>query len=136
MQILVESYLMDYNSLETKLAFLKAQIQNAEELMSFRLDTARNELLIADTTLAVMMLTVGIATFLSSLFGMNIASGIETVDSPEVFWSVSSFLVVFCFFFTWLGFSYYRVTGILTTKPVKFKPILFEDVARNYTSSQ
>jgi hypothetical protein len=33
--ILVESYLMDYNSLETKLAFLKAQITNAEELVSF-----------------------------------------------------------------------------------------------------
>ena len=31
--ILIESYLMDYNSLETKLAFLKAQITNAEELV-------------------------------------------------------------------------------------------------------
>ena len=98
--------------------------------MSFRLDTARNELLIADTTLAVMMLVVAIGTFLSSLFGMNITSGIETVDSPEVFWAVSSFLVIFILFFTWLGFSYYRVTGILPTKPTKFQPYLFEDVRR------
>lgn len=98
--------------------------------MSFRLDTARNELLIADTTLAVMMLVVAIGTFLSSLFGMNLTSGIELIDAPEIFWGVSSFLVVFIFFFTWLGFSYYRVTGILPTKPSKFQPYLFEGVRR------
>ena len=100
--------------------------------MSFRLDTARNELLIADTTLAVMMLVVAIATFLSSLFGMNMTSGVEYIDSPEIFWSVSTFLVIFCFFFTWLGFSYYRVTGILPTKPAKFKPYMFEDVGHRF----
>lgn len=122
---------MDYNSLETKLAFLKAQIQNAEELMSFRLDTARNELLIADTTLAVMMLVVGIATFLSSLFGMNLASGLEQLYGPDIFWSLSAFLIVAIIFFTWLGFSYYRVTGILPTKPTKFKPYGFENLGQS-----
>jgi Mg2+ and Co2+ transporter CorA len=124
--ILIESYLMDYNALETKLSYVKAQIQNAEDLMSFRLDAARNELLIADTVLAVMMLVVAFATFISSLFGMNLESGIESAYSPDVFWVFSAFLVIGIVLFTWLGFSYYRVTGILPTKPTKFRPIGFE----------
>jgi hypothetical protein len=96
--------------------------------MSFRLDTARNELLIADTTLAVMMLVVAGATFVSSLFGMNLESDIETLYGPDIFWVLSAFLIVASIVATWLGFSYYRVTGILPTKPVRFKPIGFERI--------
>jgi len=93
--------------------------------MSFRLDTARNELLIADTTLAVLMLVVAGATFATSLFGMNLESGIESVYAPDVFWVLSATIIVLSIIATWLGFSYYRVTGILPTKPVPFKPIGF-----------
>ena len=92
------------------------------------MDTARNELLIADTTLAVMMLVVAGATFVSSLFGMNLESGIEEVYEPDLFWVLSVFLCIISVVATWLGFSYYRVTGILPTKPTKFKPIGFENL--------
>ena len=33
-EVMIESYLMDYNTLSTKLEYLRAQIQNAEDLVS------------------------------------------------------------------------------------------------------
>lgn len=34
-EVMLESYLMDYNTLSTKLEYLRAQIQNAEDLVRF-----------------------------------------------------------------------------------------------------
>jgi hypothetical protein len=62
---LLESYLMDYNTLGTKIDFLRAQIQNTEELVSFRLDTYRNDLLVVDITLACLMVAVGVGSFVT-----------------------------------------------------------------------
>lgn len=108
--ILVESYLMDYNTLETKLEFLRAQIQNAEELMSFRLDTSRNELLIVDMTLAIVMVTLAAGTYVTSIFGMNLNSGVEN-DSQWWFWGTVIVVTVMIFVMTLVLFNYYRLTG-------------------------
>jgi len=111
LSILIESYLMDYNTLESKLQFLKAQITNAEELMSFRLDTARNELLIVDMSLAIVMCTLAGGTYVTSLFGMNLTSGVETDD--YWFFSVSIALSILIIISTLILFNHYKLTGTI-----------------------
>jgi hypothetical protein len=111
LSILIESYLMDYNTLESKLQFLKAQITNAEELMSFRLDTARNELLIVDMSLAIVMCTLAGGTYISSLFGMNLDSGVE--EAQYWFISVSVAVTVLIIVSTLILFNHYKLTGTI-----------------------
>lgn len=40
--------------------------------MSLRLDTSRNELLIANTALAVLACSIGFAAYITGVFGMNL----------------------------------------------------------------
>jgi Mg2+ and Co2+ transporter CorA len=108
--VMVESYLMDYNTLSTKLEYLRSQIQNAEELMSFRLDTARNELLIVDMTLATISLTFSIANFVVGIFGMNLFSGLEDV-TIWFFWGLVLALVVMISLMSQWLLSYFKLTG-------------------------
>lgn len=68
-EVLFESYLADWNSLETKLTQLRQQIQNAEELVSLRLDTSRNQLLIADTIISVISCCLSFGSFVGAIFG-------------------------------------------------------------------
>ena len=49
----------------TKLEFLRAQIHHTDELVSFRLDTFRNDLLIADVTLAIVMISLTVGTYVT-----------------------------------------------------------------------
>lgn len=50
-EVLLESYLIDYNTLESKLKFLQAQLHSAEESVLLRLDTSRNQLLTTNTVI-------------------------------------------------------------------------------------
>ena len=111
LSILIESYMMDYNTLESKLQFLKAQITNAEELMSFRLDTARNELLIVDMSLAIVMCTLAGGTYVSALFGMNLTTGVEHDD--WWFLSVSVAVSGLVIISTLILFNHYNLTGTI-----------------------
>lgn len=60
---MMESYLMDFGTLNTKLNVLNSQIQNSMDLMSFRLDTARNDLLVVDMSLAIISVVVTLGKF-------------------------------------------------------------------------
>jgi hypothetical protein len=42
-----------------KLSYLMVTMQNAEDLMSLKLDTSRNELLTANTTLTIATVAIG-----------------------------------------------------------------------------
>lgn len=74
MEILLESYLMDYNSLETKLVYVKDLLHNAEESVMLRLDTSRNQLLVADTVIAVCTFAVSCGALVCSFYGMNLTN--------------------------------------------------------------
>eukprot|EP01034_Spumella_vulgaris_P025879 gene25879-32385_t len=69
---LLESYLLDFNALAANIEYARSQIQSAEELVSLRLDTSRNELLIANTALAVLACSIGFSAYLTGVFGMNL----------------------------------------------------------------
>ncbi len=72
LQELLEAYLIDFNSLASKVEYLRSQIQSAEESVSLRLDTSRNELLIINTGLAVAGCSIAFSAYLSGGFGMNL----------------------------------------------------------------
>jgi Mg2+ and Co2+ transporter CorA len=74
---LLESYLSDFNSLETKMNLLVKSMQSAEELMSLRLDTSRNQLLFAETILSVVAICFAMGSFIGSILGMNLMNGQE-----------------------------------------------------------
>jgi Mg2+ and Co2+ transporter CorA len=89
----VETYQVDYTTLVTKLAYLLQEIDNVESMMSLKLDTARNQLLITDMTLATVSLTISIANFIIGIFGMNLYSALESV-SARFFWSLAILMIV------------------------------------------
>lgn len=88
LEILVDSFLSDYYTLESKLEFLRKQIQNEEDLVSLRLDTSRNLLLIADTIIGVISCMFGLGSMIAGIFGMNLNMG-NLVNDKVAFWYVT-----------------------------------------------
>lgn len=80
MEALFESYFIDFTTLHSKISYIKSQLQTAEELMSLRLDTSRNQLLIADTTVSIVSMGLGLGAYIVGMFGMNLKSSVEEVD--------------------------------------------------------
>jgi len=117
LEILLEPYVLDFSSLEVKLQFLKTQMQNAEELVSLRLDTSRNRLLIADTTIAVVSCTVGIGAYFGQCFGMNFVSDIY--DEPGNFEAVISLISILIAIFSFITLYYLRVAGVLPGNKIR-----------------
>ena len=78
--------------------------------MSLKLDTARNQLLIIDMTLATVALAVTIANFVIGIFGMNLYSGIEDL-SAYFFWCLSGFLVVAVIVGSYFMLGFFNLSG-------------------------
>lgn len=124
---MLESYLMDYNSIQSKLTLLRSQLQGAEALVSLRLDTSRNELLITNTVVSVVSCTFAIGGYVGALFGMNLTNGFED-DPTSTFWTVSittTILVVFATIFTIL---YLKFSEILPSRFNKLSRIQIRDL--------
>jgi len=126
---LLQSFVMDYNSLAASLEVLREQIQNAEDLVSLRLDTSRNELLIANTAFSLGACCVGLGGYLAGLFGMNLDNTISIQDTPGLFVGIciGSSLTIIA---SYVGvFWYLSFTGVLPTKAkvASHKAVLFLD---------
>lgn len=76
---------MDYNFLLSKLEFLRTQIDSTEELVSVRLDIARNYLMIAEVTIAAIAMTMNFGNYIGCLFGMNLVNHHED-DDDTFYW--------------------------------------------------
>jgi len=116
-EILLESYLTDYNSLETKLVYLKTQMQNAEELVMLRLDTSRNQLLIADNVISIVSCSLGFGSFIGAIFGMNFDS--EIWSDRTAFSSVTVMTVIGMIVGAVGTIIYFQKTGILPSSQTK-----------------
>ena len=115
---LLENYLNDNNSLQAKLEFLKSQMQSAEELVSLRLDTARNQLLVANTALCVLACAISAGSYITGAFGMNLDNTVKLQAEPGLFnvvflGSAAGICILFAAVITWL-----RYTGVLPTNAV------------------
>lgn len=110
---LIESYLIDFNALELKAGYIRSQIQSAEELVSLRLDTSRNELLIVNTALAVLACSIGFGAYITGMFGMNLdnVDTIQPVEHSFAVVSICSFAAIVLLFGVIL--YYLRQTGML-----------------------
>lgn len=81
MEAMLESYLVDFNTLQTKLEYIRSQIQSAEELVNLRLNTSRNQLLVVDTIVSICTMGFALGSFVFGMFGMNLTSGKEDADN-------------------------------------------------------
>jgi len=119
---LLQTYVMDYDSLSTKLKCLRDKIQNAEDLVSLRLDTSRNELLVANTAFALLSCCIGVGAYITGLFGMNLDNTLTILPQTGSFamvWAGSTASMILMFLAV---YSYLSWTGILPqrTESLKF----------------
>lgn len=117
---LFELYLLDYSSLETKVSHLQNRIESAEALVLLRLDTQRNELLTANTSLTILSCAIAMGAYFTGVFGMNL-DNTDTIQHVKGVFAVvfsSSFLAIFVMFFTIVAFFEYKGVLKITTRPM------------------
>ena len=93
-EAILESYLVDYDAVFTKLEYLRNQLNSTEELIMVRLDCAQNELLLVDMLLATFALVMTMASLPCDILGSNLESGIAD-ESIWWFYGFVLFLVTF-----------------------------------------
>jgi magnesium transporter len=128
---LLETHLIDINAICSKISLLKTNIHNAEEMVSLRLDTSRNELLIANTALTVLSCGIGFGAYISGVFGMNLdqTKYLQPRENSFLIGTILSFIggvLVFIF-----GYGYLKMAGILPERAKVVKPSLSVPSPRN-----
>lgn len=119
--ILLETFLVEYNTLETKLRHLQSVVESGDELMSFRLDTSRNELLVVEMILGIVIVSILCGTFITGLFGMNLLNGIDYNFGPSPFWILGGCLTLFVILSATSLYLWYRKTGTFSIhEEIKF----------------
>jgi len=108
---LLESFMLEYHSLESKLQYLQSAISSADELMSFRLDTSRNELLVVEMILGIVIVSIACGVYITGLFGMNLFSGIEEGFGILPFWIMTGALTAVVITSATILFLWFRKTG-------------------------
>ena len=86
-ELILEAYLQQALSTTNALDSVRNELNTTEELMNMQLDAVRNRLLYINTATAFMTLAVGIASFIGSIFGMNLINPLEghqVGDSPKI----------------------------------------------------
>eukprot|EP01041_Mallomonas_annulata_P002658 gene2658-5214_t len=115
-ETLVESYLLDYTSLEKKLEVLQSRIQNAEELVILRLDTTRNRLLTVDVSIAVITTVLAFGSYIGSMWGMNLKTNLEY--KAGVFWWINGCNFIAMLAAMVLSIWYFKCIGVLPMSAV------------------
>lgn len=70
----------------------------------------------ADTTLAIVMMSLSVGTYVTNVFGMNMLSGLGG-RSPAVFWTINAALILAMAFISVFLFKRYNL-NVLGTTPV------------------
>lgn len=110
---LLENYLNDYNSIESKLLYQKQQMQSAEELLRIRLDTARNTLLLVNTQFGILACAIAFGSFVVGGFGMNLVTDLNAI--PGLFAVVFSLSLIVILLLFAVVVLYLRTSGTLPT---------------------
>eukprot|EP00049_Salpingoeca_infusionum_P021970 m.4947 g.4947 ORF g.4947 m.4947 type:complete len:471 (+) comp4736_c0_seq1:62-1474(+) len=107
----LEGFLQDVSELRQRLQALTLRMDSSEMSLTLRLDSARNTLLRVDTIMSLASLCVSVGALVGSVFGMNLASGVET--SPKWFVGVIIATILFmCLMFAIIFIILMR-TGVL-----------------------
>jgi magnesium transporter len=82
-ELILEAHLQKGNTLTNALTLVGGQLSTTEDFAVRKSDTIRNRLLYINMMISILSLTVGLGSFVGSLFGMNVTNGYE--DSPDAF---------------------------------------------------
>eukprot|EP01041_Mallomonas_annulata_P009201 gene9201-19079_t len=120
MEELLEFYLHEYGSLTSSLLQLRSQLQSAEQMVTMKLNTSQNLLLLANTAITIVAVAVGLGGYITGIFGMNLdqTMTIQPTHEPPVFQIVcivTSVLMVLVFIVFRMYFSY---TGYIPSQVV------------------
>ncbi len=115
LEILLDSCLVDFQSLHSQIQGLVRKLETAEQMVNLRLDTSRNELLVASTVLSVFACTIGFAGFITGAFGMNLDNAPEFTPIPGLFYVVVFLCLCFITFCTYGVLRWFKNRGILPT---------------------
>ena len=73
----------------SKLNLLKQNLTSAQEMVSMKLDTTRNELLKTNMILSIVALYLTLGGFVAGIFGMNLDNTVHLQNTPHVFMTVT-----------------------------------------------
>ncbi|EGW30419.1 uncharacterized protein SPAPADRAFT_73156 [Spathaspora passalidarum NRRL Y-27907] len=76
-EMLLESYYKTADEIVQTMENLKSQIKTTEEIINIVLDSNRNELMLLGLKFSTGLLSMGIALYISALYGMNLENFIE-----------------------------------------------------------
>ncbi|KAI9997404.1 hypothetical protein PInf_001202 [Phytophthora infestans] len=110
-EVLIENYLQEIFSTRTTAELLQHWITNTESLVTLKLDSKRNYLLKAQLIFSLLSVNIAVGTLVSGLFGMNLASGVDTAD--YWFWSVVAAIVVFFILSMGSGVMFFKHKGVI-----------------------
>lgn len=86
-EVMLDSLLMDYNAILSRLNLSRSKLESSEDMVSLRLDTARNQLLITNTIISVLALAFAMGSYVGSIWGMNLDSNLQ--ETKGMFWGVT-----------------------------------------------
>jgi hypothetical protein len=97
-QELFEVYLADYNAMIAKMQHLLERIDSSEDLISLKLNTSENEILIAQWSVTAFTCSIAFSAYIANIFGMNLdqAAGYVTdIQDPKQKYNSGLFMMVF-----------------------------------------
>ena len=113
-ELLLETYQQSVSTVQNSIDLLRSELTNGEQFHILRLTTARNKLLTASLIFTIVAMCTGIGSFVGSIFGMNLASGLEETEGLfNIIAVVASFIVVFMSLSIYLGL---RWAGVLASE--------------------
>jgi magnesium transporter len=80
-EMVLEPYFMSFDNTWNRLQAIGEFIDDTEDYVNITLDSHRNQLIQIDLALTAASCCVGLITFITGIFGMNLASGVETNGS-------------------------------------------------------
>mmetsp|Transcript_6675 Transcript_6675/g.6980 ORF Transcript_6675/g.6980 Transcript_6675/m.6980 type:complete len:480 (+) Transcript_6675:46-1485(+) len=86
-EVMLDSLIMDYNAILSRLNLSRSKLESSEDMVSLRLDTARNQLLITNTVISVLALAFAMGSYVGSIWGMNLDSNLQ--ETKGMFWGVT-----------------------------------------------
>jgi magnesium transporter len=91
-EYLLEAYYKASDSVVQESASLMGAIQQSEETMQSVLDVRRNQIMVLEAKIEILMLGLSVATLVAGWYGMNVINYFE--DSPVAFGVLVSFCLV------------------------------------------
>lgn len=96
-ELMLESYYNTNDEIVQTSENLISQIKTTEEIINVVLDSNRNELMLLGLRFSVGLMSLGVALYVSALFGMNLENYIEETDEGFGVIVLISFLALFGF---------------------------------------